>query len=190
MSLAYSCPHSSPHAHSLAAVCITPNSNPTPSCIGFSLYTIPVAMYPLATYSFVTTLLLLVLCCIIPLFCFFFAFSPHSSFPFFCFPPSLLPLTHPPFPSFLPFKYTLPFPFHPLSFPLLSVSLSVSLFSFNFSPFTITHFLHHSFICHLDSTVTSSILQPSGLKLKLLLNITSLHLSCSKMWFVSCDSLM
>ena len=159
MSLAYSCPHSSPHAHSLAAVCITPNPNLTPSCIGFSSYTIPVAMYLLATsYSFVRTLLLLVLCCIIPL-CF--VFSP-SLFPFTLHSSSVSlhlslpsPITHLLHSTLSTTLY--PFPSSSFPFPF---SLSVSHSTFPLPQSLIFSTIHFS---HLDSTVTSSVLQPSGL---------------------------
>ena len=71
LSLAYSCPHSSLSlSHSLAGICITPNPNPTPSCIGFfsvTVYTIPVVASSLLTIPFS------------PFFCFL--LIPHSSFP-------------------------------------------------------------------------------------------------------------
>ena len=150
----------------LAATCITPNPTQLPHALvslSDTVYTISVATY----YSFVGILLLLVLCCTIPSYPFCFSsFFPHSLFPFFCFPPSLPPLTHYSFPSFPPFNSTFPLILfsipHLLIFPF-PISLSVSLSSFNFSLSTITHFLHHSFLSHLDSMVTSSILQPSGL---------------------------
>ena len=101
--------------------------------------------------QYIQYLLLLVLCCCSIPFCPFFVFCFFLTlhFPFFCFPPSLPPLTHPPLRSFLPFNYTFPSCFSSsFPFPIFS--------SFNFSPSTITHFLNHSFLSHLDSTVTTN----------------------------------
>ena len=81
MSLAYSCPHSSPHAHLLPSASLLTLTQLPRALVSLSVtvYTIPVA----TSYSFFGTLLLLVLCCTIafvPLCFCVFCFFPHSSF--------------------------------------------------------------------------------------------------------------